>query len=135
MAQLHAGGIMTLVNWFDALWIGLPIACLVVTFGMRWTASPEERGCVLLKQKAAALGVDVKKIPDPAWDAIVELSIASARDWALCSRASTGHRAPDWQNNLAVTLEEEAVAVSRFMSGSACSGERVAPQVLIEFRV
>jgi hypothetical protein len=79
---------MSLVNWFDALWIGLPIACLVVTFGMRWTASPEERGCVLLKQNAGALAVDVTGIPEPAWHSIVNLSIASAKDRAMLARAS-----------------------------------------------
>lgn len=126
---------MSLVTSFDALWVGLPIACLAVTFGMRWTSSAEERGCVLLKQRAAALGVDVNRIPDPAWHAIVDMSIASAKDRALCARASAGRRTLGWQANLAGTLEDEAVAISKFMQGSACSGAPVAPQVLIEYRV
>ncbi|MEA2855814.1 MAG: hypothetical protein QOH98_135 [Methylobacteriaceae bacterium] len=126
---------MSLVNWFDALWIGLPIACLVVTFGMRWTASPEERGCVLLKQNAAALGVDVTRIPEPAWHSIVDLSIASAKDRAMLSRASRDEDARNWQANLTGTLEEEALEISRFMQGATCKGTSVAPHILTEYRV
>jgi hypothetical protein len=126
---------MSLVNWFDALWIGLPIACLVVTFGMRWTASPEERGCVLLKQNAAALGVDVTGIPEPAWHSIVDLSIASAKDRAMLARASRDEDARNWQANLTGTLEEEALETSRFMQGATCKGTSVAPHILTEYRV
>lgn len=123
---------MSLVNWFDALWIGLPIACLVVTFGMRWTASPEERGCVLLKQNAAALAVDVTGIPEPAWHSIVDLSIASAKDRAMLARASRDEDARNWQANLTGTLEEKALEISRFMQGATCKGTSVAPHILTE---
>jgi hypothetical protein len=126
---------MTLVNVFDVLMIGTPIICLLVTFGMRWTASPEDRGYVLLKQKAAALGVDVKRIPDPVWHAIVDMSIASAKDRAMCSRASFDRASRQWQANLVGTLEEEAVEISRFMKGSPCSRRSVAPHILLEYRV
>jgi hypothetical protein len=123
---------MSLVNWFDALWIGLPIACLVVTFGMRWTASPEERGCVLLKQNAAALAVDVTGIPEPAWHSIVDLSIASAKNRAMLARASRDEDARNWQANLTGTLEEKALEISRFMQGATCKGTSVAPHILTE---
>jgi hypothetical protein len=127
--------VVTLINFFDVLMILTPIICLLVTFGMRWTPSPEDRGCVLLKQKAAALGVDVNRIPDPAWHAIVDMSIASAKDRAMCSRGSL-HRVPGhWEVNLDGTLEEEAVEISKFMKGSACSGRSVAPHILMEYRV
>jgi hypothetical protein len=126
---------MSLVNWFDALWIGLPITCLVVSFGMRWTASPEDRGYVLLKQRAAALGVDVTRIPEPAWHSIVDLSIASAKDRAMLARASRDEDARNWQANLTGTLEEEALEISRFMQGATCKGTSVAPHILTEYRV
>jgi hypothetical protein len=126
---------MTLVNWFDVLLIGTPIIWLLVKSGMRWTASPEDLGCVLLKQKAAALGVDVHRIPDPAWHAIVDMSIASAKDRAMCSRASLTEAPRYWQANFVGALDEEAVEISRFMNGSACSRRSVAPQILTEYRV
>jgi hypothetical protein len=126
---------MTLVNFFDVLMIGTPIVCLLVTFGMRWTASPEDRGCVLLKQKAASLGVDVHRIPDPAWHAIVDMSIASAKDRALGSRAPLDDVSRYWKASFIGTLEEEAVEISKFMKGSPCSGGSVAPHILREYRV
>jgi hypothetical protein len=126
---------MTLVNFFDVLMIGTPIVCLLVTFGMRWTASPEDRGCVLLKQKAASLGVDVSRIPDPAWHAIVDMSIASAKDRAMGSRASLDDASRYWKANFVGTLEEEAVEISKFMNGSPCSRRSVAPNILLEYRV
>jgi hypothetical protein len=126
---------MTLINWCDALVIGAPLVWLVMTFGMRWTASPEDLGCVLLKQKAAALGVDVNRIPEPAWHAIVDMSIASAKDRALRARSAADQPARYWKANLAGALEEEAAEISKFMQGSACSGRSVAPHILIEYRV
>jgi hypothetical protein len=136
-AQLDHSGreIMTLVNWFDILLLGTPIIWLLVKFGMRWTASPEDLGCVVLKQKAAALGVDVNRIPEPAWHAIVDMSIASAKDRAMCSRISVEAPSRYWKANLVGTLEEEALEISRFMRGSACSGRSVAPHILMEYRV
>ena len=89
----------------------------------------------LLKQKAAALGVDVNRIPDPAWHAIVDMSIASAKDRALCARSAADQPARYWKANLAGALEEEAVEISKFMQGSACSGRSVAPHILLEYRV
>jgi hypothetical protein len=126
---------MTLVNFFDVLMIGMPIVCLLVTFGMRWTASPEDRGCVLLKQKAASLGVDVSRIPEPAWHAIVDMSIASAKDRAMCSRAALNDASCYWRANIVGTLEEEAVEISKFMQGAPCRRGSVAPHILMEYRV
>jgi hypothetical protein len=126
---------MTLVHVFDFLMIGTPIVCLLVTFAMRWTGSPEDRGCVLLKQKAASLGVDVNCIPDPAWHAIVDMSIASAKDRALRSRVSIDDASRYWKANFVGTLEEEAAEISKFMKGAPCSGGSVAPHILMEYRV
>ncbi len=126
---------MALVNWFDVLLIGAPLIALLVKFGMRWTASPEELGCVLLKQKAAALGVDVDRIPEPAWHAIVDMSIASAKDRALTSRAPIEDAARFWKADLAGTLEQEAVEISNFVKGTPCSRSSVAPHILLEYRV
>jgi hypothetical protein len=102
---------------------------------MRWTDSPEELGCVLLKQKAASLGVDVKGIPEPAWRAIVDMSIASAKDRAMGSRPLVNHASRYWQANLVGTLEEEAQEISKFVKGSPCSRHSVAPHILTEYRV
>jgi hypothetical protein len=126
---------MTLINWFDALFIGTLLVWLLVKFGMRWTQSPEELGYVLLKQKAEALGVDVNRIPDPAWHAIVDMSIASARDRATSSRAWRDGPSRHWQANLAGTLEEEAREISKFVTGEPCSRHSVAPHILMEYRV
>jgi hypothetical protein len=126
---------MTLVNWFDALFIGTLLVWLLVKFGMRWTQSPEELGYVLLKEKAEALGVDVNRIPDPAWHAIVDMSIASARDRAMSSPASRDAPSRHWQANLAGTLEEEAGEISKFVTGEPCSRQSVAPHILVEYRV
>jgi hypothetical protein len=126
---------MTLVNWFDVLVVGTPIVWLLVQFGVRWTGSSEELGCVLLKQKAAALGVDVNRIPEPAWHAIVDMSIASAKERAMCSRASVDQASRYWKANFIGTLEEEAAEISKFMSGSPCSARSVAPHILTEYRV
>jgi hypothetical protein len=126
---------MTIVNWFDLLVIGAPIVWLLAKFGRRWTASPEDLGYLLLKQKAAALGVDVARIPEPAWHSIVDLSIASAKDRAMLARASRDEDARNWQANLTGTLEEEALEISRFMQGSTCKGTAVAPHILTEYRV
>jgi hypothetical protein len=126
---------MTVINWFDILLFGTPLIWLLVKFGMRWTASPEDIGCVLLKQKAASLGVDVNGIPEPAWHAIVEMSIASAKDRAMCSRLAVNHASRYWQANLVGTLEEEAQEISKFVKGSPCSRHSVAPHILTEYRV
>jgi hypothetical protein len=137
MAQFAASGEegMTVINWFDILLLGTPLIWLLVKFGMRWTASPEELGCVLLKQKAASLGVDVQGIPEPAWHAIVEMSIASAKDRAMCSRLAVNQGSRYWQANLVGTLEEEAQEISKFVKGSPCSRHSVAPHILTEYRV
>jgi hypothetical protein len=126
---------MTLVNWFDVILIGTPIVWLLVTFGMRRTGSPEDLGCVLLKQKAAALGVDVNRIPEPAWNAIVDISIASAKDRALCSRSAVDEASRYWKENFVGALEKEAVEISKFMKGSPASTRSVAAHVLTEYRV
>jgi hypothetical protein len=126
---------MTLINWFDALFIGPLLVWLLVKFGMRWTRSPEDLGYVLLKQKAEALGVDVNRIPDPAWHAIVDMSIASARDRAMSARAWRDGPSRHWQASLAGTLEEEAREISKFVTGEPCSRHSVAPHILIEYRV
>ena len=89
----------------------------------------------MLKQKAAALGVDVERIPDPAWHAIVDMSIASAKDRAMCSRGLLTEAPRYWQANFVGALEEEAVEISKFMRGSACSRRSTAPQILTEYRV
>jgi hypothetical protein len=126
---------VTLVNWFDVLWIGIPIVWLLAKFGMRWTPSRQDRGCLLLKQKAAALGVDVNRIPDPAWNAIVDLSIASAKDRAMFARASFEETCHNWRTNLAGSLEEEAIEISKFMRGSTCRSGSAASHILTEYRV
>jgi hypothetical protein len=126
---------MTLVNWFDALFIGTLLVWLLVKFGMRWTQSAEELGYVLLKEKAEALGVDVNRIPDPAWHAIVDMSIASARDRAASSPASRDGPSRHWQANLAGTLDEEAREIWKFVTGEPCSRLSVAPHILMEYRV
>ena len=126
---------MAVVNWLDALFVGALLVALVVQFGLRWRQSPEELGYALLKQKAAALGVDVNRIPDPAWQAIVDMSIASAQDRAMRVPVSFGHRSRHWQADMAGTLEEEAKEISKFVSGSPCSRHSVAPHILTEYRV
>ena len=83
----------------------------------------------------SGLGVDVNRIPDPAWHAIVDMSIASAKDRALCARSAADQPARYWKANLAGALEEEALEISKFMQGSTCSGRSVAPQILVEYRV
>jgi hypothetical protein len=125
---------MTLVHWFDVLLLSIPFVWLMTKFGMRLTSSPEELGYVLLKQKAARLGVDTRRIPEPAWQAIAELSVASARDRALSARAGLG-RFSNWQDDLAGTLDDEAVEISKFLKGSPCSRRSAAPHVLTEYRV
>lgn len=126
---------MTLINGLDILVLCAPVIWLLVKFSMRWTASPEDLGCVLLKQKAAALGVDVTRIPEPAWHAIVDMSIASAKDRAMCSRLAVHEASRYWKANLAGTLEEEAQEISNFVQGSPCSRHSVAPHILVEYRV
>ena len=126
---------MALVNWFDILLIGTPLVWLLVKFGTRWTASPEELGCVLLKEKAASLGVDINRIPDPAWHAIVDMSIASAKDRAMGSRVSIDQASRYWKADLVGALEEEAAEISKFVKGSPCSRNSVAPHILTEYRV
>jgi hypothetical protein len=126
---------MILLSWFDALFVGSLVVGLLVQFGMKWRQSPEELGYALLKQKAAALGVDVDRIPDPAWYAIVDMSIASARDRAMHSRTSLQKASARWQADLAGTLEEEAVEISKFVQGSPCNRNAVAPHILTEYRV
>jgi hypothetical protein len=126
---------MALINWLDLLMVGGPLVWLLVKFGMRWTASPEDLGCVLLKQKAAALGVDVDRIPDPAWHAIVDMSIATAKDRAMGQRASIEQASRYWQANLVGTLDQEAVEISNFVKGSPCDRNSVAPHILTEYRV
>ena len=102
---------------------------------MRLTQSPEELGYVLLKQKAAALGVDVNRIPDPAWHAIVDLSIASAKDRAMGSRDRLDGASLGWKENLVGTLETEAVEISKFVKGSPGNRHSVASHILMEYRV
>lgn len=126
---------MALINWLDVFLVGTPLVWLLVKFGMRWTASPEDLGCVLLKQKAASLGVDVQRIPDPAWHAIVDMSIASAKDRAMNSRVAVDQASRYWKANLVGRLEEEAVEISKFVNGSPCSRNAVAPHILTEYRV
>ena len=126
---------MTFVNWFDALFLGTLLVWLLVKFGRRWTQSPEELGYVLLKQKAAALGVDVNRIPDPAWHAIVDLSIASAKDRAMGSRDRLDGASLGWKENLVGTLETEAVEISKFVKGSPGNRHSVASHILMEYRV
>jgi hypothetical protein len=126
---------MTFVNWFDALFVGTLLVWLLVRFGMRLTQSPEELGYVLLKQKAAALGVDVNRIPDPAWHAIVDLSIASARDRAIGSRDRLHGPSLSWKDNLVGTLETEALEISKFVKGSPGDRHSVASHILTEYRV
>jgi hypothetical protein len=126
---------MALINSLDFLLIGAPIVWLLVRFGMRWTASPEDLGCVLLKQKAASLGVDIDRIPDPAWHAIVDMSIASAKDRALGPRVCVDQASRYWKANFVGTLEEEAEEISKFVKGTPCSRTSIAPQILTEYRV
>ncbi|HZY12072.1 MAG TPA: hypothetical protein VFE89_04835 [Beijerinckiaceae bacterium] len=120
---------MVLVNWLDALFVGMLVVGLAVKFGIRRTQSPEQLGYVFLKQKAAALGVDLNRIPDSAFEAIVDMSVASARDRALRSRVSLAQ--VDW----ASTLEEEAMEISKFLQGSPCNRRAAAPHILTEYRV
>jgi len=120
---------MVLLNWVDALFVGMLVVVLAVKFGLRWTQSPEELGYVFLKQKAAALGVDVNRIPDSAFEAIAEMSVASARDRALRSRTSLDQAA--W----AGALEEEAKEISKFVNGAPCNRRSLAPHILTEYRV
>jgi|SRR4051794_25023925 hypothetical protein len=127
--------VVTVIYWLDVLLLCTPVIWLLVKFGMRWAASPEDLGCALLKQKAAALGVDVNRIPDPAWHAIVDMSIASAKDRALCARRAVHETTPYWKANLAGALEEEAQEISKFVNGARCSRHSVAPQILTEYRV
>ncbi|GAC1328807.1 MAG: hypothetical protein NVSMB26_04490 [Beijerinckiaceae bacterium] len=126
---------MTTTPWIELLVLGGPIVWLSLKFGMRFTGSPEAAGCVLLKQKASALGVDVNRIPESAWDSIVNFSIASAKDRAMSVRTGLAQGDESWRTNLARTLEEEAIAISICMNGKAYRGRSVAPQILAEYRV
>src|SRR4051812_43821962 len=100
--------VVTVIYWLDVLLLCTPVIWLLVKFGMRWAASPEDLGCALLKQKAAALGVDVNRIPDPAWHAIVDMSIASAKDRVWWAGREVHETPPYWKANWAGVWEEEA---------------------------
>jgi hypothetical protein len=120
---------MILINGLEVVVVGMLVVGLLVKFGMRWRHSPEELGYLWLRQRAAALGVDLDRIPDPAWRAIVDMSVASARDRALRSRARLD------EANLAGALEAEALEISNFVNGSPCNRHSLATQILTEYRV
>ncbi|MGB4057107.1 MAG: hypothetical protein WBK77_03380 [Alphaproteobacteria bacterium] len=92
----------------------LPVIWFALSLLLTFIIPSEKSGRALIKQKTKALGVDINRIPDSAWNELVARNINIAKNF---STLSSDIRYKNWRANLVRQLERDAFMVKDVMNG------------------
>lgn len=106
---------MSTVVWVLAAIVGAVVLWFVLKVAAAVVFPPQFSGRAFIIGAAKKQGVDVSRIPQSAWDEIVESSIGASRALAAVSNNPIDK---NWRANLVRFLDGEATTIATIMSGS-----------------
>jgi hypothetical protein len=107
---------MSTVFWMVGIVIAVFVAWYVLKVVVGAVTPPENSGRLILKKLTRECGVDVSRIPDSAWNELIQHHLDVAKAMA---RANILPEHSDWRENFIKGLEGEAVVVAQIIGGES----------------